>query len=254
MRILIVDDEPHLRRMMRLALESDGHDVTEAASGEEALSQFGDGTRFDATVLDQRMPGMDGLETLRRMKRLRADATVVMVTAYATIELAIEAMKLGAIDFVRKPMAPDTLRHAVAAAVAGREAAVVGAAAAAATAPIHLDVAVLPAIDAWTTNGFFVRRAPAPAGTASEHHFLVRRGRDSVESDVIVEIDPRVARRVLGARGEPLSVTGTFWRQQAQTALVNYLWSEASLPDDNRLVIDRAGGPVLDAALDWSGD
>src|SRR6476469_55729 len=118
MRILVVDDEPHLRRMMRLPLESAGYEVEEAADGEAALTLFGDGHRFDATLLDQRMPGMDGLETLRRMKLQRADAVVIMVTAYATIELAVDAMKLGATDFVRKPMTPEILRNAVAAALA----------------------------------------------------------------------------------------------------------------------------------------
>src|SRR4029453_2211204 len=101
MRILVVDDEEHLRRMMRLTLEAAGYEVAEAADGEEALRLFDDGFRFDATLLDQRMPGLDGLETLRRMKLLRADAPIIMVTAYGTIELAVDAMKLGATDFVR---------------------------------------------------------------------------------------------------------------------------------------------------------
>ena len=121
MRILVVDDEEHLRRMMRLTLEASGYEVAEAADGEAGLQLFGDGLRFDATLLDQKMPGMDGLETLRRMKLQRADACVIMVTAYATIELAVDAMKLGASDFVRKPMTPETLRQAVAAALAKRD-------------------------------------------------------------------------------------------------------------------------------------
>ena len=120
MRVLVVDDEEHLRRVMRLTLEASGYDVAEAGDGEEALRLFGDGSSFDATLLDQRMPGIDGLETLKRMKAHRADACIIMVTAYATIELAVDAMKLGATDFVRKPMTPETLRHAVAAALAKR--------------------------------------------------------------------------------------------------------------------------------------
>src|SRR4029453_17539688 len=121
MRILVVDDEEHLRRMMRLTLEAAGYEVEDAADGVAGLALFGDGTRFDASLLDQRMPGMDGLEVLRRMKLQRSDAVVIMVTAYATIELAVDAMKLGATDFVRKPMTPKTLQHAVAAALAKRE-------------------------------------------------------------------------------------------------------------------------------------
>ena len=118
MRVLVVDDEEHLRHVMRLTLEASGYEVGEAADGEEALRLFGDGFSFDAILLDQRMPGLDGLETLKRMKARRADVCIIMVTAYATVELAVDAMKLGATDFVRKPMTPETLRHAVAAALA----------------------------------------------------------------------------------------------------------------------------------------
>ncbi len=165
MRILVVDDEEHLRRMMRLTLEASGYEVAEAADGEEGLKQFGDGLQFDATLLDQRMPGMDGLETLRRMKLQRADACIIMVTAYATIELAVDAMKLGATDFVRKPMTPDTLRHAVAAALAKRDrlsaSSAAGEPASAATPPTAR--AQLPPVDIWTTNGFFVTRTARQA-------------------------------------------------------------------------------------------
>src|SRR4051812_35989442 len=117
MRILVVDDEEHLRRVMRLTLETSGYEVTEAADGESALRGFGDGATVDAVLLDQKMPGIDGLETLKRLKLRRPDARVIVVTAYASVELAVDAMKLGATDFVRKPMTPETLRHAVAAAL-----------------------------------------------------------------------------------------------------------------------------------------
>ena len=61
MRVLVVDDEEHLRRVMRLALEADGYEVAEAPDGEEALRQFDNGSSVDATLLDQKMPGLDGL-------------------------------------------------------------------------------------------------------------------------------------------------------------------------------------------------
>src|SRR5689334_12657339 len=121
-RILIIDDEPHIRRMMRLALETSGervgYEVGEAENGFAGVELYGNGTEWDAVVLDQRMAGIDGLETLRQLKSRDANARVVMVTAYASIELAVDAMKLGATDFVRKPMTPDILRNAVAAALA----------------------------------------------------------------------------------------------------------------------------------------
>src|SRR3984893_8732165 len=116
--ILIIDDEEHIRKMMRLTLEAAGHAVGEARDGPEGLKLYGDGSSWDGVVLDQRMPGMDGLETLKRIKASDPRARVVMATAYASIELAVDAMKLGASDFVRKPMTPETLRNAVSAALA----------------------------------------------------------------------------------------------------------------------------------------
>src|ERR1700687_1414157 len=117
-RILIIDDEENIRRVMRLALETAGYKVGEAADGGRGLEEYGDGSNWDAVVLDQRMPDMDGLETLRRIKERDATARVIMATAYASIELAVDAMKLGATDFVRKPMTPENLRNAVTAALA----------------------------------------------------------------------------------------------------------------------------------------
>ncbi|MGH9881530.1 MAG: sigma-54-dependent transcriptional regulator, partial [Pyrinomonadaceae bacterium] len=116
-RILIVDDEAHIRRMMRLTLETAGYDVGEASDGSQALEKLGNNSSWDVVLLDQKMPGMEGLEVLREIKLRKLDTAVIMVTAFASIELAVEAMKLGATDFVRKPMTPETLRHAVTAAL-----------------------------------------------------------------------------------------------------------------------------------------
>ncbi len=260
MRILVVDDEDNLRRMIRLTLEASGHEVAEAADGEEGLKQFGDGLRFDATLLDQRMPGMDGLETLRRMKLQRADACIIMVTAYATIELAVDAMKLGATDFVRKPMTPDTLRHAVAAALAKRDKL---SASRAAGQPLTVPAsptarAELPPVEIWTTNGFFVARATrqtaAGAQQAAEFHFVVRRGKEGAGADVVVAIDPTVMDRVAREGKRPIGPASAFWRQQAESALVNYLWSEAELPEAGRLVLRRVTAAMLDAAVGWPHD
>jgi DNA-binding response OmpR family regulator len=255
MRILVVDDEPHLRRMMRLTLEASGYEVAEAADGEAGLELFGDGTRFDATLLDHRMPGMDGLETLRRMRLARADACIIMVTAFATIELAVDAMKVGATDFVRKPMTPDTLRHAVAAALAKRDAARGPAVAADQPPPSSAAAAGKspPPREIWTTNGFFIRRMDR-SSPANEHHFLVRRGTDSVGTEVVVSVDPRAAARIARDSERALSPSGAFWRQQAESALLNHLWSEAALPEDGRLVISRATGSMSDEAMRWSED
>jgi DNA-binding response OmpR family regulator len=258
MRILIVDDEEHLRRMMRLTLEGSGYEVAEAADGDEGLKLFGDGLRFDATLLDQRMPGMDGLETLRRMKRQRGDACIIMVTAYATIELAVDAMKLGATDFVRKPMTPDTLRHAVAAALAKRDRLAAGTGAnPPVPAPPSNAATELPPVDIWTTNGFFVTRAPTASPReqqTAEHHFVVRRGREGAGAAVVVSIDAKAVERISRECKRPIGPLGAFWRQHAESALVNYLWNEAELPEAGRLVLTRVTPAMLDAAAGWSED
>src|SRR4029453_5881796 len=117
-RILLIDDEAHLRQMMRLTLETAGYEVGEAGDGLQGLKLLGNSSPWHAVLLDQRMPGMDGLATLRQLKERAPAVRVIMLTAFASIELAVEAMKLGATDFVRKPMTPDILRHTVAAALA----------------------------------------------------------------------------------------------------------------------------------------
>ena len=120
MKVLIIDDEPHIREMMRLTLETAGYEVGEAADGEEGLTVFGGGSGYDVVLLDQKMPGIDGLETLRRLLARTPDARVVMVTAFASVELAVDAMRLGATNFLRKPMTPEALRGAVIGALAER--------------------------------------------------------------------------------------------------------------------------------------
>jgi DNA-binding NtrC family response regulator len=114
-RILIVDDEPNVRLMLRTALESVGHAVLEAGDGRTALEQLrGPGPACDLVVLDLLMPRMDGMELLRRLRAENITVPVVILTAHGSIPEAVEAMKLGAIDFLSKPITPDALRRMVA--------------------------------------------------------------------------------------------------------------------------------------------
>jgi two-component system nitrogen regulation response regulator NtrX len=101
--ILIVDDEPAIRTSLRGVLEDEGYRVTAVASGADALAALAD-DGHDLVFLDIWMPGMDGLETLTEIKRLRPDATVVMISGHATIETAVKATRLGAYDFIEKPL------------------------------------------------------------------------------------------------------------------------------------------------------
>jgi DNA-binding response OmpR family regulator len=111
--ILIVDDEPNVRLMLRTALESVGYRVVEAADGLGALARL-EGSGCDLVLLDLRMPKLDGMQTLARLRE-RGDLTpVVMLTAHGSIPDAVAAMRLGAIDFLAKPITPVELRTVVA--------------------------------------------------------------------------------------------------------------------------------------------
>jgi CheY-like chemotaxis protein len=110
--ILIVDDEKNIRLTLSQVLETLGAEIDTAANGEEALTKL-KGREFGLILLDIRMPGMDGMEILRRVREIRPDIRVIMITAYGTIESAVEAMKLGAVDFLQKPFDPDEIRELV---------------------------------------------------------------------------------------------------------------------------------------------
>jgi len=106
--VLVVDDESAHRLMLRAYLEEAGHQVSEADDGQAAIEAVA-GEFFDLVLLDQRMPQVDGLEALTQIKRLRPDLPVIMMTAYGSIENAVRALKLGAADYVTKPLEIDEL-------------------------------------------------------------------------------------------------------------------------------------------------
>src|SRR5213083_1194865 len=101
--ILIVDDEPAIQAAVRGVLEDEGYRVTAVGSGADALRVVADEPP-DLTVLDIWMERMDGLETLAELRRVRPDAVVVMISGHGTIETAVKATKLGAYDFIEKPL------------------------------------------------------------------------------------------------------------------------------------------------------
>jgi two-component system response regulator HydG len=108
MRVLVVDDEQMICISLKGWLTKDGYEVTTAMSGNEALVCAQDRS-FDIYLVDIQMPGMNGIELLGRLKEIQPDAVVIMMTAHGSIQTAVEAMKLGAVDYLCKPFDPDEL-------------------------------------------------------------------------------------------------------------------------------------------------
>src|SRR5262245_51544770 len=107
--ILVVDDERNIRNNLGMVLEAEGYKVDTSSKGDEALNRVKEG-RYDIAFVDFQMPKMDGLELLRFLRELRPKMPVVMLTAYGTTRRAVEAMKLGAIDFLEKPFDPKSIK------------------------------------------------------------------------------------------------------------------------------------------------
>ncbi|MCS6803787.1 MAG: sigma-54 dependent transcriptional regulator [Acidobacteriota bacterium] len=110
--ILIVDDEPIVRESLQNWFREENYLVDVAASGKEALDKLTRQT-WDLFLLDIKMPGMDGLELQRKIKQIHPSATIIIMTAYASVETAVEAMKQGAYDYLVKPFDPDDLERIV---------------------------------------------------------------------------------------------------------------------------------------------
>jgi len=102
-KVLLVDDEAAFIEALGQRLDRRGLKVTTALSGSEALQKLDEDTRLDVVILDVIMPGMDGVQTLKAIKAAHPLVEVIMLTGHATVETAIEGMKLGALDYLMKP-------------------------------------------------------------------------------------------------------------------------------------------------------
>ena len=111
-KILLIDDEQDILRVLSMSLRIDGYEVITAKSGEEGLRLFKTQSP-DLVLTDVKMPGMDGIEVLRNIKSLEADAEVIIITGHGDIDNAIEALKLGASDFINKPVRDEVLAVAI---------------------------------------------------------------------------------------------------------------------------------------------
>jgi DNA-binding NtrC family response regulator len=108
-RILLVEDKDSLAQMLREALESSGYSVDVCTSGNEAIRRLQSGAPYSLVLTDLRLPGRDGIEVLREVKKQEPECPVIVMTGFGTIENAVEAMKLGAFDFLQKPVDLDHL-------------------------------------------------------------------------------------------------------------------------------------------------
>jgi FixJ family two-component response regulator len=231
-RVLIIDDEDNIRKMTRLTLEAAGYEVGEAESGMEAFAILGGDPSWDVILLDQKMPGMVGTDVLKRLNVMAPRSPVIMMTAFGSIELAVEAMKLGATDFVRKPMTPETIRNAVTAALAimvkTREPTADG-------TNLHGS----SRFGTITMNGFRILRASdlriVIPHESNERSFIVRQP-DGREQEVVVEIADE-ALKAVEAVTDRLPLRKSFWTEQAEQFLVDFIWNDGNVPARGRLML-----------------
>ena len=111
-RIMIVDDEQSVRSSLREWFLEDGFEVETTEDGLDALKKLESGP-FDLMIVDLKMPRMDGISLQRRLQEVDPTGTVIILTAFAAVDTAVEALKLGAFDYVTKPVDPDELSHTV---------------------------------------------------------------------------------------------------------------------------------------------
>jgi DNA-binding response OmpR family regulator len=119
-KVLVVDDEKNIRLTIAQSLQKLDLEVDNAVNGEEALEKIRQ-QDYQLVLLDLKLPGIDGVEVLRQLREFNKRAKVLIITAHGTVENAVEAMKLGAVDFIQKPFTPDEIRGFVAKALARTE-------------------------------------------------------------------------------------------------------------------------------------
>ncbi len=112
-RILVADDEINMCRILKIILEKDGYSVLTVDSGQEAIKILNSEIIIDLVISDLRMPEVDGLAVLNFLKETKKMIPIILITAYGSIEIAVEAMKKGAADFITKPFEKNVIRHII---------------------------------------------------------------------------------------------------------------------------------------------
>lgn len=229
--ILVIDDETNVRLMVKLALEKVGYVVETATDGADGLAKYGDGTGFDLILLDQRMPGMPGIEVQKAIYAINPNARLILITAFGTIDLAIEAIQAGASDFLRKPFTADTLRSTVKSA-------------------LHKPVKRLTAVPLEVACKEFTRANingfsfEFDREEVDEHSHDIRCVFDVSKpggetKPITVHLPVYVTELVLAyADAEEMPGGMRFWQALCEEALANYLWQNADLPLSNSIRIE----------------
>lgn len=227
-RILVVDDENNIRMMMRLVLQHVGHVVESASDGLEGLEKFGDGDAFDLVLLDQRMPGMEGLDVLREMRKRNVLTKIVMATAFGTIDLAIEAMKEGATDFLRKPFTAEMLRGALQSALG--------------ESSVNRKDSSGITFASTTINGFrieFSANGGERTNVGFRQNFTIR-DPDGKSASCTVILSSEVMKLVKNESLNQLPESNDrFWQAMCDEALANHLWQNAEFPVGDELRVDE---------------
>ena len=242
-RILVIDDTKNIRNMVRLTLEKAGHDVELAEDGERGLELFGDGTTWDLTLVDQQMPGQQGNQVVVEARRRDPMARLIMMTAFATNELASEVLASGAFDFLRKPFTTDVLRGATEAALSHPRATATpeDATTRAVALPLPGQFEYSMPRVSWRINGFSFWPMPSSQtgaqGLEFGRVFQVRRP-DGELSQCFVGIAPHIRAQAQSHAGRELSDDDSIWEQICGAALSNYIWDKAEAPPATLPVFD----------------
>lgn len=232
-RILLIDDEDNVRKMIQLALTHEGYEVEAHASGETALSAVQNGGSFELALVDQRLPGMPGIEVQEELKKIAPSIRVIMITAFGSFDLALEAIQMGASEFLRKPFTIDTLRLAVQSAldrpVRQQEAVPIG--------------TICQAFTRTTINGYSFtifedEEHHESHGDNYEAIFKVKK--PSGESAKVTVTIPNYIQELVKAKIDAEEVPGddAFWQAMAEEALADHLWLQAELPAGGQLRVE----------------
>jgi len=243
--ILVVDDTKNIRKMVELTLRKAGHEVRTAEDGLEGLQLFGDGAQWDLTLLDQQMPGLQGNEFVVQARQRDPSARLLMMTAFATPELAAGVLQAGALDFLRKPFSTDTLRQAVELALSHPKVA---------ATPSALDPnapVLRPGDEGYSTphvssrvNGYSFWPVsdgqPNPVGFELGRRFEVRLP-DGAYTRCFVGITPHVRAEIEGDTGQPIPPDDPFWEETCHRTLFSFLADKSQTPPDILPVYDVPG-------------